>query len=121
MGNPTTYRRVTNCMNTLVIARETCNCFFINSCGEDIVKYPKFEHLKVVHYSVADNKIGNSFIAKLDIRDGKSISIEIPYQSETFSYSTWEFGFQWKEGNDRRSVSFALDTKSSKWEDFNKN
>lgn len=121
MGNATSYRRVTNCMNTLLIARESCSCYLINSCGDDIVKYPRFEHLKVKHYSVVKNVKTNTFVATLTFSTGNTISIDIPVQSETFSYNAWEFGFQWIEGNDRRSVSFALDTESPKWEDFNNN
>lgn len=121
MANPTTYRRVTNCMNTLLIAPVTCNCYLINSCGNDIVKYPRFEHLNVNHYSVSKNLAKNSFVAKITFDTGKTISIDVPVKSETFSYNAWEFGFQWEEENDRRSISFALDTDSPKWEDFNQN
>ncbi len=119
MSNPTDKRRVTNCMNTLVIARETCNCYFINSCGDDIVKYPRFEHLSVKHYSVSKDSVRNVFVATITFDSGNSIDIDVPFKSETFSYSSWEFGFQWKEGNDRRSISFSLDTRSPSWDDFN--
>lgn len=121
MGNPTNYRRITNCMNTLIISRVTCNCYLINSCGEDIVKYPRFEHKTLKHYSVSEVKEKKLFVVKLDFKDGNSICLDIPVMSETFSYSAWEFGFQWNEGDDRRSVSFSLDTKTSNWDDFNKN
>ncbi|MBE6354746.1 hypothetical protein [Treponema sp.] len=120
MGNPTTYKRVTNCLNTLVVSKVTCNCYFINSCNDDIVKYSRFEHLKVIHYTVHENTSKNIFIVKITFEGGNSIHIDVPIQSETFSYGTWEFGFQWKEGNDRRSVSFALDTESANWNDYNK-
>lgn len=119
MNNPTDKRRVNNCMNTLKIARETCNCYFINSCGDDIVKYPRFEHLKVRHYSVSKDGSRKVFVATITFDSGNSIDIDIPVQSETFSYSAWEFGFQWQDGNDRRSISFALDTASPNWDDFN--
>lgn len=121
MGNPTNYRRVTNCMHTLVSAKEACNCYFINSSGDDIVKYPIFEHLKVKHYSVSKDKTKNVFVSIITFETGKSTTIDIPFQSETFSYSVWEFGFQWKDGEDRRSISFALDTVSPNWEDFHQN
>lgn len=108
-------------MNTLVIAKETCNCYFINSSGDNIVKYPRFEHSNVKHYSVTKDKARNVFVSVITFDTGKSMVIDIPVQSETFSYSVWEFGFQWKDGEDRRSISFALDTTSPNWEDFNQN
>lgn len=119
MGNFTDYRRVRNCMNTLTTAGKTCSGYHINSNGDDIIKHPIFEHAKVCHYDINENKLKKVFVATLTLSNEDSIDIEIPSQSETFSYSAWEFGFQWKDGDDRRSISFSLDTESPSWDEFN--
>lgn len=120
MSKPINHYRVSNCMHTIVTSRTTCSCYSINSLNDTVEKVPCFEHKKVIHYEIDKVEEKHVFEVTLLFLKNESIKIEVPFSSETFSYGPLEFGFQWKEAEERKSISFSLDTEFLSWDEFNK-
>ena len=120
MSNPTSRSRISNCLHTIVTSRTTCNCYYINSLNETVDKIPRFEHKRVRQYEI--NKLEESSVYEVTLLfpNDARIKIEIPTNSETFSYGPLEFGFQWSVEEGRKSISFSLDTEFLSWDEFNK-
>lgn len=120
MPNPTNKSRISNCLHTIITSSTPCNCYYINSLNENVDKIPRFEHKRVIRYEI--NKIEESHIFEVALLFPKNerIKMEIPFNSETFSYGPLEFGFQWNVEEERKSISFSLDTEFLSWEEFNR-
>lgn len=120
MSNPTSRSRISNCLHTIVTSRTTCNCYYINSLNETVDKIPRFEHKRVRQYEINKTEESSVYEVTLLFPNDERIKIEIPTSSETFSYGPLEFGFQWVEEEERKSISFSLDTEFLSWDEFNK-
>ena len=74
----------------------------------------------MIHYEIDKVEEKHVFEVTLLFLKNESIKIEVPFSSETFFYGPLEFGFQWKEAEERKSISFSLDTEFLSWDEFNK-
>ena len=119
MGNPASIRRIKNCLNTVIKSYTKSSCYKINEVSDELIKQPVYEHLKLYHYEIIKDQQNQQFNIHLLLETNEYVSVKIPYQSETFSYGPWEFGFEWYENQNRKSVSFSLDSKSADWESVN--